>query len=173
MKQRQRKLLKERRKNLSQVEVKNKSQLICERLKPYLKGVCALYCAYGNEVQLDALFDECHCVLPIVDNDSEMHFVYYDKQLAYQDGAYHIREQKDGTPVDKADIDVIVVPLVGFDDQLHRMGHGKGYYDRYLEGMNALKIGVGYEIQKLDQIQVDEHDVSLDLIISESQIYHK
>ncbi|MEE0831062.1 MAG: 5-formyltetrahydrofolate cyclo-ligase, partial [Longicatena sp.] len=92
MKQRQRKLLKERRKNLSQVEVKNKSQLICERLKPYLKGVCALYCAYGNEVQLDALFDECHCVLPIVDNDSEMHFVYYDKQLAYQDGAYHIRE---------------------------------------------------------------------------------
>lgn len=173
MKQRQRKLLKERRKNLSQVEVKNKSQLICERLKPYLKGVCALYCAYGNEVQLDTLFDECHCVLPVVDNDSEMHFVYYDKQLAYQDGAYHIREQKDGTPVDKADIDVIVVPLVGFDDQLHRMGHGKGYYDRYLEGMNALKIGVGYEIQKLDQIQVDEHDVSLDLIISEKQIYQK
>ncbi|MEE0830215.1 MAG: 5-formyltetrahydrofolate cyclo-ligase, partial [Longicatena sp.] len=60
-----------------------------------------------------------------------------------------------------------------FDDQLHRMGHGKGYYDRYLEGMNALKIGVGYEIQKLDQIQVDEHDVSLDLIISEKQIYQK
>ena len=126
MKQQQRKLLKERRKNLSQVEVKNKSQLICERLKPYLKGVCALYCAYGNEVQLDALFDECHCVLPVVDNDKEMHFVYYDQKLDYQDGAYHIRELKNAKLANKDDIDVMVVPLVGFDDQLHRIGHGKG-----------------------------------------------
>ena len=62
MKQQQRKLLKQRRNALSKEEVFRKSQMICEQLKPYLNGTCALYCAYGNEVQLDTLFDVCKCV---------------------------------------------------------------------------------------------------------------
>lgn len=171
MKQVQRKLLKERRNSLSKEEVLQYSHIICEKLKPYLKGTCALYCAYGNEVLLDELFPLCKCVLPIVDDETKMHFVYYDDALQYQQGAYDIREPLSNHYCDAKDIDVIIVPLVGFDEQLHRIGHGKGYYDRYLQQCNALKIGVGYEIQKLDTIIVDEHDIPLDMMISEKQIY--
>ena len=173
MKQQQRKLLKQRRNALTKEEVFHKSQMICEQLKPYLNGTCALYCAYGNEVQLDTLFDVCKCVLPIVDNDTDMHFVYYDASLGYQQGAYQIREQQNASLCPKEEIDVIIVPLVGFDESLHRIGHGKGYYDRYLQDCKALKIGVAYEVQKLEQIEVDQHDISLDMIMSEQQIYQK
>lgn len=173
MKQLQRKHLKALRKTLSKEEVQSKSHRITKQLMPYLKGTCALYCAYGNEVVLDELFSMCQCVLPVVDDDAQMHFVYHDTSQDYQEGAYRIREPKGNKVCAKEDIDVIVVPLVGYDEELHRIGHGKGYYDRYLQDMQALKIGVGYEIQKLERIETDEHDVSLDMIISEKQIYQK
>ena len=173
MKQQQRKLLKQRRNALSKEEVQYKSNLICEKLKPYLQGVCALYCAYGKEVQLDTLFSTCRCALPVVDNDTDMHFVYYENHQNYQEGAFQIREPKDGILCNKEDIQVIVVPLVGFDKELHRMGHGKGYYDRYLENIDALKIGVAYENQKLEHIVTEAYDISLDMIITEENIYQK
>lgn len=173
MKKQQRKYLKAMRNALTKEEVQSKSKRICEQLKPYLKGICALYCAYGNEVILDELFSTCQCVLPVVDDDTQMHFVHYDPNQAYQEGAYQIREPLSNQLCQKEDIDVIVVPLVGFDENLHRLGHGKGYYDRYLQDIKALKIGVGYEVQKLDFIENDQYDIPLDMIISEERIYYK
>lgn len=64
--------------------------------------------------------------------------------------------------------DLILVPLVGFDRQLQRLGQGGGYYDRYLSNNNnALKVGIAWSCQEVDAIPVDGWDVRLDAILTE------
>lgn len=68
--------------------------------------------------------------------------------------------------------DVIIVPMLGFDASLQRIGYGGGYYDRLLaEQPQAKKIGVCYESGKVEQIPVEPYDISLDMIITESHTY--
>jgi 5-formyltetrahydrofolate cyclo-ligase len=69
--------------------------------------------------------------------------------------------------------EAIIVPMLGFDPKtLHRVGYGGGYYDKFLAGQpTARKIGVCFELGKLDQLPVEAHDVALDLIVTESGVY--
>ena len=71
-------------------------------------------------------------------------------------------------------IDVIICPVVAFDNQCMRLGYGGGYYDRYLPRLtpSTLKIGVAFSCQKVDKISPDPHDVPLDIIITENHTYH-
>ena len=63
--------------------------------------------------------------------------------------------------------DWLLVPGVGFDYTGARLGRGKGYYDRYLEGSQALKIGVAWTKQVKEKIPVESHDCHMDFIITE------
>ena len=68
---------------------------------------------------------------------------------------------------DVADMDMIVVPAVAYDACGHRVGRGKGYYDRLLATARAVKVGVAYDFQLLDEdIEAEEHDVSVDYVIT-------
>lgn len=69
------------------------------------------------------------------------------------------------------DVDVSIVPLVGFDERLNRLGHGKAYYDRFFAMSNSFKIGISYECQKVEQIPTESHDVKLDIVVTERGIY--
>jgi 5,10-methenyltetrahydrofolate synthetase len=70
------------------------------------------------------------------------------------------------------EFDVVIVPMLGFDAWLHRVGYGGGYYDRFLaEQPKAQKIGVCYELGKGEQIPAEPHDVPLDMIVTESNTY--
>ena len=69
------------------------------------------------------------------------------------------------------DLDVIIVPCVGFDAYKNRLGHGGGYYDIFLTDLKATKIAVAFEAQKLDQIITDINDIPMDMIITEAGIY--
>lgn len=62
----------------------------------------------------------------------------------------------------------LLVPGVGFDFAGARMGRGKGYYDRYLEGKKVLKIGIAWSEQIVEKIPMESHDCSMDFIITES-----
>jgi 5-formyltetrahydrofolate cyclo-ligase len=67
---------------------------------------------------------------------------------------------------------VIVVPTLGFDDSLNRLGYGGGYYDRFLaKQRDALKIGLCYEEGHVKKIPIEKHDIPLDCIISEKRVY--
>lgn len=85
-------------------------------------------------------------------------------------GAFHIEEPGGTDTTAVADIEMIIVPAVAFDRQGNRVGRGKGYYDRLLATSRALKVGVGYDFQLLDDniIETDEHDIPLDIVITES-----
>ena len=71
--------------------------------------------------------------------------------------------------------DLIMVPLVAFDNHLNRIGYGKGYYDRSLKRIskikkNAIFLGIAYSFQKCTRIPVNNHDFKLDYIFTEKGI---
>lgn len=82
-------------------------------------------------------------------------------------GSFHIEEPagSDTHPVEE--IEVIIVPGVAFDRNGNRLGRGKGFYDRLLCSARATKIGVGYEFQLVDALPAEEHDIKMDMVITE------
>lgn len=63
--------------------------------------------------------------------------------------------------------DLIIVPGLAFDRTRQRLGYGQGYYDRFLsEHTEALKVGVCYPFQLVDQLPSEAHDIPMDQLIS-------
>jgi 5-formyltetrahydrofolate cyclo-ligase len=74
-------------------------------------------------------------------------------------------------------IDIVLVPLVGFDDRGNRLGMGAGYYDRLLgrrrlsHWRRPLLVGIGFDLQRVDRIPHEPWDVAMDVIITERRVY--
>jgi len=71
--------------------------------------------------------------------------------------------------------DLIMVPLVAFDNHLNRIGYGKGYYDRSLRKIskikkNAISLGIAYSFQKCQKIPTNKQDFKLDYVFTEKGI---
>jgi len=86
-----------------------------------------------------------------------------------QKNLYNILEPQKGA-LYEGDVDLVLVPLLAFDKQGYRVGYGKGFYDRFLEGLNAQKIGLSLysAIEKIDD--VNQHDIRLDFCITPTEI---
>ena len=68
--------------------------------------------------------------------------------------------------------DVLLIPVVGFDKNYNRVGHGYGHYDRSLRKIiNSIKIGIGYSFQEVEHVPAEKHDIKLDYIITEKFYY--
>ena len=70
----------------------------------------------------------------------------------------------------------VIMPGVAFDKDCHRIGYGKGFYDRFMTQMSETgarfyKIGLAYECQLVDKVPYETHDISLDIIVTENYIY--
>ena len=69
---------------------------------------------------------------------------------------------------------ILLIPLVGFDDQLNRLGYGGGFYDRYISRVQnkyeIIKIGVGFSFQKVKNLPINKYDKKLNCIITEKKI---
>ena len=140
-------------------EVVEKSELILAGVLTVLKNLNyrSLHCyepiAKLHEVDISELFD-----LPDV-------ALYTSRKL---DGEWHVVSVIDDIAKDDPALDVIIVPMLGFDKKLHRIGYGGGYYDRLLARYpKALRIGVCFEAGKVEQIPAEPHDVPLNLIVTE------
>lgn len=71
------------------------------------------------------------------------------------------------------DPDILLVPLAVFDSRGHRIGYGAGYYDRaiaqlYAKGRHPVLIGVAFDVQQVDQVPNESHDIALNYILTES-----
>lgn len=75
--------------------------------------------------------------------------------------------------VEPEDLDIIMVPGVGFDQKGGRMGNGQGYYDRLLEKArpDCPLVALCYESQLFDEVLVAPHDVYMDKVITEDAVY--
>ena len=109
--------------------------------------------------------------LPIIKENKQMDFFEWKNKDPLRINKYGIAE-----PILAKKIypDIILVPLVAYDDDLNRLGYGGGFYDRYLEKIAKIKkimiIGLGFSYQKLKKIPTYNHDKKLDLIITEKKI---
>jgi 5-formyltetrahydrofolate cyclo-ligase len=82
-------------------------------------------------------------------------------------GKFGLMEPKPGVPLLGPDeLDLVVVPGVAFDKQGNRLGHGAGYYDRFLTQTDAYKLGLAYEFQVVDELPVEPHDSPLDGLLT-------
>lgn len=106
-----------------------------------------------------------HFYLPRV-NGVNLDILPYDESRL-ELGAFHIEEPSGDNTVDESEIELIIVPAVAYDRKGNRLGRGKGFYDRLLSTTQAVKIGVGYEFQLIDEIPVEPHDVPMDMVITQ------
>ena len=71
--------------------------------------------------------------------------------------------------------DILLIPLLAFDNDLHRLGYGGGYYDRYLarvlNNKKITTIGLSYSFQKIKKLPINKYDIKLDYVITEKDIF--
>lgn len=74
----------------------------------------------------------------------------------------------------RAEPDIVIMPLLGFDRSGTRLGYGGGYYDRTLAGMTRKPklVGLAFAAQELDRIPREAHDVPLDAVVTEAGVRH-
>lgn len=170
------------RNSLSEDDRMMKSAAILKRLyglDAFLRAYkVGMYASIGSEVITYPLIgraqilDKGVAFPEVTDKDkSEMIFKYILKVSDLKKGYMSIPEPLCSKTV-MEEPDVLIVPLVAFDDKLNRVGYGKGFYDRYFElHPNCVKIGLAYECQKADMIDTTDNDIKCDYIITEDAIY--
>lgn len=105
-------------------------------------------------------------------NGVDLDILPYDRNRLHM-GAFRIEEPTGDDITSPESIELIIVPAVAYDKLGNRIGRGKGYYDRLLRRTKAMRIGVAYDFQIFDDIKPEPHDIPVDIVITESAIYHR
>lgn len=151
---------------------------IIENKKFKKANVIAIYKPIKGEYETDKLVNYCLengktvCFPKVIDDEVMLFYKVNSLDEVNVNGKYpEILEPsgKEENLIVKEDIELIIVPLICFDDRNYRVGYGKGYYDRYLYGNeNIYKVGLSYQELKIDEfLETDDFDVILDLIITD------
>ena len=111
--------------------------------------------------------------LPVINSSGGMSFRSWIFKEPLYVNKFGILEPKNSKK--KIIPDLIMVPLVAFDNRFNRIGYGKGYYDRSLKKINKIKknaisLGIAYSFQKCQKIPTNKHDFKLDYIFTEKGI---
>lgn len=132
-----------------------------------------LYYPLSDEVDVRQLIREAfeegkRVLLPVVKGD-ELELHLYEGESSLRKGAFGIMEPQ-GTlfaPEYYDEIDLAIIPGVAFDKEGHRLGRGKGYYDRLLPKLKTTKlVGVCWPFQLLDKVPAEPHDIPVEEVIS-------
>ena len=117
-------------------------------------------------------------LLPVIGADKRLRFAPWQAGDEVQPNRYGIPE-----PVEPAELlepfqlDLVFVPLLGFDRRGNRLGHGGGYYDRSFAFLNEqmrptepLLVGIAYDFQELEIVNKESWDVALDFIATDREL---
>lgn len=69
------------------------------------------------------------------------------------------------------EIDVMMIPLIAFNQEGYRLGMGGGYYDRYIPRCSSMNIGLAFSFQKSDFIQ-ENHDIKFHVVVTEKEVIY-
>tara|TARA_B100000989_G_C19456976_1_gene434468 strand:+ start:562 stop:1113 length:552 start_codon:yes stop_codon:yes gene_type:complete len=117
--------------------------------------------------------DNQNILLPVIEKNNQMNFFSWKKNQVLLVNKFGMLEPL--KTVIKIP-NLILVPIIAFDDNKYRLGYGKGFYDRYLNKYlkkltNILTVGVAFSFQKHHKIPRDKNDVRLNYILTEKGIY--
>ncbi|MCB1985036.1 MAG: 5-formyltetrahydrofolate cyclo-ligase [Burkholderiales bacterium] len=106
----------------------------------------------------------------VVDKDKPLCFREWWPGAPMKTGAYNIPVPH-GTPCIQPD--ALIIPMVGFDGQGYRLGYGSGYFDRTLATYvtSPRTIGVAFELQRLDNVHPQLHDIAMQYVVTEAGIF--
>ena len=149
-----------------------------EKNSEYKHAECVfVYISVGDEVSTGKLIskmfsDGKRVCVPLCYGKGIMDAVEISSEEELVPGKYNIPEPADKTRVvDASELDLIIVPGVAFDEKGLRLGRGGGYYDRFLKNaVNAKKVAVCRDINFVEEVPHEDHDESVDIIISETRI---
>lgn len=184
-----RKEIRNRKRQFSQAQLGELSLSAISQLRNHPKVKAAhtllLYYSLPDEVNTHEWLDELvaeskHVLLPVVVDEENMILREYTGKQDLAEGSFHIME-----PIGRLfsesryhEIEVGIIPGMSFDAEGHRLGRGKGYYDRFLEKFvvpqdnlkkscpTLYKIGVCFGFQKLNEIPFESHDIVMDEVVT-------
>lgn len=182
-KQEIRKKILEKRKNLDIEFIRKFSFEIIKKLKDLKEYQEAnnilFYVSAKNEVDTIFLIKELlqnrqkNVLVPYL-SDEKIKLSKLNNFLDLEPGSFGIPEPKKEKIIgfDKEKLDLIIVPGISFDSKGNRCGYGYSYYDRFLNSIQkkVIKIGLCYDFQLIDKVPCEDHDIPVDIVITENEI---
>lgn len=138
------------------------------------------YCAKDDEVQTRGIIERSLAAgkrVAVIATDLPAKTLTFSEISSFEDdlapGVFDILEPNPARlkPISLSQAELILVPLVAWDEEGHRLGYGAGYFDRALAGGNTTtKVGLGLESQRIPHIPSSRHDVPLDVVVTEKRV---
>lgn len=180
--------LRKRRRALSADQQISAAKMLCNILstRPELRDSqhIAIYVANDGEINPEALRDFLwnsgkQCYLPVISqgNSKDLLFIEYQPNTPLILNRFGILEpsQQGVTLVSPDEIDVVFVPLTGFDESGRRLGMGGGFYDKTFAFTKTAKkptlIGLAHECQKVEMIPVEHWDIAMAGVATDTRYY--
>ena len=166
------------REKITKSDLKTKNMIIKSKVLELVHDieVVGIYVSKGNEVDTIEIIKELLktkvvCVPKVENNIIQFHVISSFNDL--EKGFFNVLEPKNDSYIDIDKIQVMIVPIVGFDLKCNRLGYGKGFYDKALAKYDNQKIGLGYIEQKVEDLKPLNHDIAMDLIICDELIIRR
>ncbi len=171
-----RKEMREKRDSMSESERMQKNGEIMKQLfglEELKRAKCvAFYLSKGSEVGTFEMIKKAMTLgkeILVPHTNDEIEFVKFSSFEELVPAKFGILEPRSLT-AEARNPDIIILPGLAFDSDMHRLGYGKGYYDKLLKKLKSLRIGICFDSQLVERIPRHEHDERMDLIISEKRI---
>jgi len=172
--------IKQDREKYSQEEIDDWNSSIKKSLEEFVEYQEAetvfFYVSFGREVDTtglikDALSSGKYVVVPYYDGKSYS-ISYLTDFNDLEPGRLGILEPKKDKihEADLESIDVMIIPGLAFDKQGNRVGYGEGNYDNFMKNTCAMKIALCYNFQLFEDVPHKEHDVPINMIITQDKI---
>jgi 5-formyltetrahydrofolate cyclo-ligase len=172
-----RKGMKEKRMAMTLAEVMEKSHVILEQFfktPAYLESdTIFTYVSVKNEVDTtpliqQAIKDHKQIAVPKVTGKRTLTFYYITSFEDLEPAKFNLLEPKENCELAIKSPEIIVIPGLAFDKNKNRLGYGGGFYDSYLaQHQGGQKVGLTYDFQIIEEVPVNDHDILLDMVISE------
>ena len=152
---------------------------LCERLKAQIPSAHTIlfFAPLPNELDVWPMMEMSlalgtNCALPFFDAEKKSYGAKLLKTLATDIviGKFGVREPAPScAEISLNRFDLTLVPGMAFDLSGHRLGRGRGFYDRLLQMVSGIKCGVAYDFQLLENISTEPHDAKVDFILTPSR----
>lgn len=172
--------LKTLRESLTLEERREKSYYITQHLVKFLApyNTVLAYVSKEPEVEsmviINCLLDEGkRVIVPIIEKETKSLRLSYLKRMSQlEPGTFKVPEPLScEEPAKAVEIEIALLPLVGFDNSGNRLGYGAGYYDRFFaKNPNIPKIGLAYACQEVPKIPAEEFDKPMEYVVTENGV---
>ncbi|ADO84352.1 5-formyltetrahydrofolate cyclo-ligase [Ilyobacter polytropus] len=179
-----RKILLDKRDQLSSAQKENLDKQI---LSNFTKSIfyknaetIFIFVSFGSEVNTHIIIEQAIndgknvCVPKINSKDKVMEVFKIESMDELKEGYYGILEpSEEKSKAAAEELDLVVVPGVGFDINGYRVGYGGGFYDKFFDGIDkeVSKVALGYNVQMVDEVPTEKHDKRISGLITESHTY--